>query len=181
MTWARVLNRSSSGKVGPVWISGVRSGYFTSPIQSEIKFKKSAKNIQMPLSLKIVLCFGVIFIILFLEAWSFLSLFYREHKTLEMQSSGPASRPGPKYRPGRASCGTRTSARAQGEAITMHFALTAKLRAALEDADRARFGDFRFRAVPIWARACLLDIFFLHLYNTHCNALTELRPLALHV
>ena len=62
----------------------------------------------------------------------------------------------------------------------MYFALTAKLRAALEDADRLDLGisDFvLFRSelgLVFW-------IFFLHLYNTHCNALTELRPLALHV
>ena len=53
-----------------------------------------------------------------------------------MQSSGPAAWPGPKFRPGRAFCGTRTTSAGfmlgSGEANSMYYALTAGLRAALE-------------------------------------------------
>ena len=55
---------------------------------------------------------------------------------LEMQSSGPAARPGPKFRPGRAFCGAQTKSAGlmpgSGEAITMYYALAAGLRAVIE-------------------------------------------------
>ena len=53
-----------------------------------------------------------------------------------MQSSGPADRPGLKFRPGRAFCGTQTKSAGlmldSGVAITMYYKLAAGLRAALE-------------------------------------------------
>ena len=46
---------------------------------------------------------------------------------LEMQSSGPAAGPGPKFRPGRAFCGARPKSaglmRGSEEAITMYYVL----------------------------------------------------------
>ena len=52
---------------------------------------------------------------------------------LEMQSSGPASGSGPKFRPGRAFCGARIKSAGlmpgSGEAITVYYALVAGLRA----------------------------------------------------
>ena len=53
-----------------------------------------------------------------------------------MQSSGPADRPGPKFRLGRAFCGARTKGAGfmpgSGEAITMHYTLAAGLGVVLE-------------------------------------------------
>ena len=55
---------------------------------------------------------------------------------LEMHSWGPAARPGPKFRHGRAFCGARTKSAGlmpgSGEANTMYYALAAGLRAVLE-------------------------------------------------
>ena len=62
--------------------------------------------------------------------------FFGWYSVVEMQSSGPAARPGPKFRPGRAFCGARTKSAGlmpgSGEAITMYYALAAGLRAVLE-------------------------------------------------
>ena len=56
--------------------------------------------------------------------------------TLEMQSSGPAVRSGPKFRPGRAFCEARTTNAGlmpgSGEAITMYYSLAAGHRAVLD-------------------------------------------------
>ena len=53
-----------------------------------------------------------------------------------MQSSGPAARPGPKFKPVRAFCRARTKSAGlmpgSGQAITMYYALAAGLREALE-------------------------------------------------
>ena len=61
---------------------------------------------------------------------------------VEMQSPGPAARSGPKFGPGRAFCGARTTNAGlmlgSRKTITMYYALTAGLRAVLEDAGRAR-------------------------------------------
>ena len=55
---------------------------------------------------------------------------------LEMQSSGPAARPGLKFRPGRAFCGARTTSAGlllgSREAILIYYALAAGLRAVLK-------------------------------------------------
>ena len=55
---------------------------------------------------------------------------------LEMQSPGLAARPGPKFEPGQAFCGTRTTSAGlmlgSGEAIIIYYALAAGLRAVLE-------------------------------------------------
>ena len=55
---------------------------------------------------------------------------------VDMQSSGMAARPGPKFRPGRAFCGARTWSAGlmpgSREPITMYYALVTGLRAALE-------------------------------------------------
>ena len=54
----------------------------------------------------------------------------------EMQGSGPAARPDPKFRPGRAFCGARTKSAGLmpglKEAITMYYALAAGLCAVFE-------------------------------------------------
>ena len=55
---------------------------------------------------------------------------------VEMQSSGPADRPGSKFRPGQAFCGTRTESAGlmlgSGVVITMYYVLASGLRAVLE-------------------------------------------------
>ena len=53
-----------------------------------------------------------------------------------MQSSGPAARPGPEFRPGRALCGARSKSAGimlgSGETISMYYALADRLHAVLE-------------------------------------------------
>ena len=78
----------------------------------------------------LLLNFGRQFTLFFVLDWSPFGMF-----RLEMQSSGPAARPGPKFRPGRAFCGSRTRSAGlmpgSGKAVTMHYALAAGLRAVL--------------------------------------------------
>ena len=62
--------------------------------------------------------------------------FFGWYSVVEMQSSGPAARPGPKFRPGRAFCGARSKSvglmPGSKKSITMYYALAAGLRALLE-------------------------------------------------
>ena len=55
---------------------------------------------------------------------------------VEMQSSGPAARPDPKFSPGRTFCGARITSAGlmpgSGEAITKYYALAAGLRTVLD-------------------------------------------------
>ena len=61
---------------------------------------------------------------------------------LYMQSSGPAARPGSKFRPGRAFCGARTTSAGlmpdSREAITIYYALASGFLWCLKDAGWAR-------------------------------------------